>query len=110
MPCRAILAPSPRRSLCIGFQKPLHAAAVLALSQMLLCSDLAICSRRKGKPGPWQGFPAMCSRSGRRLESAGCPVSARHPGVGTTFQGKRGFPTRQGEPWDAGPQRAAPPC
>lgn len=35
-----------------GFPKPSLAVAVLALAQALLCSDLAVCSHRKGKPGP----------------------------------------------------------
>lgn len=94
IPCHAMPAPSPMRSLCMGFPKPSLTAAVLALPQALLCSDLAICSHRKGKPGPWRGFPTMCSRSGTRLEPVGCSVSVRHLGVGSTFQGKRGFPTR----------------
>lgn len=48
-------------------------------------------------------------RSGARLEPVGCSLSARHPRLGSTFQGERGFPSRQGEPWDAGPKWAALP-
>lgn len=51
MPCHACT--STHTQPLHGFSKPLLAAAVLALAQVLLCSDLAICSHRKGKPDPW---------------------------------------------------------
>jgi len=63
-----------------GSPKPSLAVVVLALAQALLCSDLAVPSHHRGKPGPWQGFSATCPRCSTGLEPAGCLVSARHPG------------------------------
>lgn len=56
MPCYAMpfhACASTHTQTLHGFSKPLLAVAVLALAQVLLCSDLAVCSHHKGKPGPW---------------------------------------------------------